>query len=98
MSIAPLIEDVCLPMSVETCDRSDLIAHIRELERQRSAWELRVRACEEREQLWKMFLNDMGAILAATFQAGHDAVSEQANRAAQLTEQLAAVAKKVEDV
>lgn len=98
MSIAPQIPDVCDPMEVETADRSVLIGTIRELERQRSAWELRVRACEEREQLYKMFLNDMGAILAATFQSGHDAVDEQAQRAAKLTEQMALTMARVEDI
>lgn len=83
---------------VERADRAELIAHIRELERQRSVWELRVRACQEREDLYKMFIDDMGKIMAATFQAGHDAVDEQAQRAAQLMEQMQLVMARVEDV
>lgn len=96
MSIAPSIPDIFEPLEVEPLDRSVLIGTIRELERQRSAWELRIRACEEREQLFKMFLNDMGAILAATFQSGHDAVDVQAQRAAELVEQMARTMAKVE--
>lgn len=79
-------------------DRAELIEHIQELERQRSAWELRVRACTEREELYKTFLNDMGAILAATFQAGHNAVSDNAEKAALLTEAMARVLKRVEEI
>lgn len=75
-----------------------MIAEINRLEALRSAFELRVRICEEKEQLWKNLLMDMGKILAATFQAGHDAISEQAERAAQLAEQMKKIGQHVEEM
>lgn len=98
MSIAPEIPDVDEPLAVERLDRAEIISQLRHLESLRSAWELRIRACEEREGLYKMFLKDMGAILAATFQAGHDSVDAHAQRAAALLEQAAAVMKRLEDI
>lgn len=98
MSIVYDIPDVYEPLAVERLDRADLIGYIRHLEQLRSAWELRVRQCEEREQLWKMFLSDMGSILAATFQSGIDSIQEQADRAAHLMDQMKHAAKKVEDL
>jgi len=96
--LAPNIPDVLDPAEVERLDRSELIAHIRELERQRSAWEYRVRACEEKEQLWKNLLQDMGLVLAATFQKCHQAISDRAEEAAKIAENMAAIGRKVEDM
>jgi len=96
--LAPNIPDVLEPFDPSGKDRSELIACIRELERRHSTFELRVRVCEEKEQLWKNFMRDMGIILAATFAQCHSAISRQAEEAANLTEQLKIVAQNVENM
>lgn len=96
--LAPDIPDVIPAATVEQMDRSELIAHIRMLERQRSSWEYRVRVCEEKEQLWKNLMHDMGIVLAATFQKCHQSISERAEEAAQIAEQMKAIARRVEEM
>lgn len=86
------------PAVVETMDRSELIALIHKYESQRSQWELRVRLCEEKEQLWKNLLQDMGVVLANTFAKCHDAISGQAEEAAQIAEKMSAFGRHVEDM
>lgn len=96
--LAPTIEDVCDPAAVEGMDRSELITQLRALEALRSAWELRVRVCEEKEQLWKNVLSEMGALLALTFQKCHDSIVQRAEEAAKLMDELKQMAKHVEDM
>lgn len=96
--LSPDIPDIVDMLSVETLDRAELIAHIRYLERLRSVWECRVRVCEEKEQLWKNLLRDMGLILAGTFQNCHNAIIEQAEKAAELTERMAVIGRHVEEM
>ena len=96
--LAHEIRDILSAFDPVGKDRAELIAHIQELERQRSAWELRIRACEEREQLYKNFLNDMGALLASTFQVMHDATSRQAEKTARLIENMRDVLAQVEEL
>lgn len=96
--LSPSIPDVLPAAAVEQMDRSELIAHIRWLETQRSSWEFRVRVCEEKEQLWKNLLQDMGMVLAATFNNCHVAISQQAEEAAKIAEQMAVIGRKVEDM
>lgn len=81
---------------VETLDRSELIARVRELERQRSAWELRVRACQERESMYLQFVNDIGTQLYNTYQALHEKVNEQAKIAEAITEAIQTMIRKME--
>jgi hypothetical protein len=96
--LAPSLPDVQAAVIVESMDRAELIAHIRELERQRSVWEFRIRTCEEKEQLWKNMLVDMGKILSATFEKCHKSITDRAEEAAQLAEQLKKIAQHVEDM
>lgn len=95
---ASQIADVCEPADVTVLDRADLIALVQKLERQRSVWELRIRACEEREQLYLTFMNDMGQFLAETFQVGHDAISQRAAVAESLIEAIRVTVQRVEDI
>ena len=96
--LAPNIPDVVQAVTVEKMDRAELIAHIRMLERQRSAWEYRVRTCEEKEQLWKNLMQDMSVILATTFQELQLAIREQAAQAQDVCEKMQVIAQKVEDM
>ena len=96
--IASQLSDEVEPLDVTGLDRADLIAHIHELERQRSAWELRVRACQERESLYLSFVNDMGTLLAASFEKSHRAAREIESHAAQMMETIQRVMREVEKV
>lgn len=97
-SVARDMLDVCTEADVTTLDRADLIRWIRSLEQQRSAWELRIRASQERESLYARFLQDLTNILAASFQVGHEAINTHAERAAQLTEMMGQILKQVEHI
>lgn len=96
--LAPSIPDVLEPFDPTDKDRSELITRIRELERRHSAFELRVRICEEKEQLWKNLLMDMGNVLGATFVNAHAAINEQAEAAAKIAEQMSEMGQFVEDM
>ena len=91
------IPDECEALDVETLDRSEIIAKLRTLEAQRSAWELRIRVAQEREDIWKDCIKELSMILAETFDAGHAAISAQAERAAVFMEELQQISKNVED-
>src|SRR5882757_4039320 len=94
--LANEMSDEIEPAYVAGMDRAELIARIKSLEEQRSAWELRVRACQERESMYTRFLNDMGTRLAGTYQAMHDAVSVEAAQAEGLVEAIKKMMKQVE--
>lgn len=96
--LAPTIEPVEPPFDPSGKDRSELIAHIRHLEELRNVWEFRVRICEEKEQLWKNVLFEMGKIVHGVFQGTQDAIVEQSEKAAQLMEDLQAMAKHTEEM
>lgn len=96
--LANSIPDVQEPLTVEKMDRAELIAHIRHLEGIRSQWEYRIRLCEEKEQLWKNLMRDMGLVLAATFRTCHEAISLQAENAATIAEEMRLIAEKVENL
>jgi len=96
--LAPSIPDIQEAATVESMDRSELIAHIRELERQRSVWEFRVRVCEEKEQLWKNLMSDMSTVLATTFAKLHESVNQRAEEAGVIAEQMKKFAHTVEDM
>lgn len=95
--LATTIEDVQEPADVERMDRSELIALIKRHEAMRSQWELRIRMCEEKEQLWKNLLMEMGKVLAATFQNCHNAISEQAEAAAKIAENMKSIGRMIEE-
>lgn len=96
--LSPTIEDVQSPAAVEGMDRAELIALVRTHEAKLSQWELRVRVCEEKEQLWKNLLQDMGSVLALTFVKSHQAINACAEEAAQIAEKMAAFGRHVEEM
>lgn len=96
--VSAAMADEVAPASVEAMDRSELIALVRKLETQRSVWEARLRANEERETLYLTFLNDMGAYLAQTYQGLHDGVSAQARGAEKLIDAIRTTVARVQDV
>lgn len=94
--LADSLPDECDPTDVAALDRSELIDRVRTLEEQRSMWELRIRIAQERESMYLAFVNDMGTLLAATYQYMHDGISEQARKAEKLIEMIQEMVKKVE--
>jgi len=84
------------PLDVMHCSREELVCYIRQLETSRSIWDLRIRQCEEREFMYKKMVNDMAAFLMATFQNGHETVSENAAKAVELVEAMQACMRKLE--
>lgn len=96
--IARQMEDELEPLAVEELDRSELIARIRTLEEQRSVWELRIRACQERESLFLQFVNDMGAVMSATFQAEFDDLARRTQKVEEMMRMIQEMAKMVETV
>ena len=96
--IATELPDELALLDVTGLDRAELIQRIRELERQRSAWELRVRACQERESLFLGFVNEMGQFMAQSFQAQHDTINVVAEKGAQLVAVIQQMVRKVESV
>lgn len=95
--LALTIKDVQQPALVEKMDRAELIALVRKHESMHSQWELRVRKCEEKEQLWKNLMQEMGALLGNTFKSCHEAIQEQALQAAELADRMRVIAQNVED-
>lgn len=85
------------PGVINTLTQGELIAYIRELERARSLWDARIRLCEEREFMYKRFVNDMAILLAQTFQQEHDAVSANATQATAMIESIKKCLQKLDD-
>ena len=96
--LANEISDECEPMEVDLLDRSELIARIRNLERQRSAWELRIRACQEREELFLSFVNDMGKLITMSLHQRQQALHAEMAMATNLMETIDTVMQKVRDL
>jgi hypothetical protein len=84
------------PLDVVHRSREELERYIRQLEKARSIWDSRIRVCEEREFMYKTMVNDMAALLAVTFQQGHEAVSENAAKATEMIEAIQNCMKKLE--
>jgi len=83
-------------VSRETTTRQEYCTYISKLENERSCWESRIRVCQEREFMYKKMVNDMAAFLMATFQSGHETVSENAAKAGELIEAMQACMRRLE--
>ncbi len=84
--------------TVEELDRAELIALVRRLEHQRSAWEHRIRLCQERESLYKGFVEDIGKLLAVSIQIQTEGTQRVGEQAARLMETIAQVMREVETI
>jgi uncharacterized membrane protein YccC len=83
---------------VEGLDRSELIAQLRRLEGQRSAWEMRVRRCQERESLYKGFVEDIAKLLTVSIQLQTEGTKRVGEQAAKLMETIQQVMEQVEAI
>ena len=88
--------DIYPLLDVLTQDGGATERYVRQLENARSIWESRIRVCQEREFMYKKMVNDMAAFLMATFQNGHETVSENAAKAVELIEAMQACMRKLE--
>jgi hypothetical protein len=77
-------------------DRSELITAVRELRQQRAAWEQRIEAAIEREELARDMVKEMALMVSSLFKREHAELAQRAEGAGDLIQQINEILRKAE--
>ncbi len=83
-------------LPVERMDRSELIAELRSLEQQRSAWEERLNAYAEREELCRDMVRQMFLMVSNLFKREQAELAQRADGALNLVSQMNEILRKAD--